>query len=96
MWVWKIYKMPKVYHLKLLSVSSCTQNQSNVFTVRIFVKLVKLEETYRLVVINLTDLRYGKLEENWQRCVCCNCGFNQNELRDCPLTHDPPSKIVGC
>ena len=35
-----------------------------------------LDETYRFVVVDLTDLWYWKLEEHWQRCVC-NCYFNQ-------------------
>ena len=58
-------------------------SESNIWKIRFHSQ--SLWYTHRFVIVNLAYLRYGKLEENWQRSVC-NCGFNQNECKSMSKT----------
>ena len=54
-------------------------SESNIWKIRFHSQ--SLWYTHRFVIVNLAYLRYGKLEENWQWCIC-NCSFTQHVTGD--------------
>ena len=59
-------------------------SESNIWKIRFHSQ--SLWYTHRFVIVNLAYLRYGKLEENWQWCIC-NCSSMWQVMLSISILH---------